>query len=62
LRKRKALLDAAAEKHPNFTRTDRGWRYHGKVRLPEDVGAWLVDWFQRTYPHEARAAEDAVLE
>ncbi len=55
-----ALFEAAADRHPDFTRADRGWRYSGKEQLPDDVSAWLVDWFQRTHPREARAIEDAI--
>jgi hypothetical protein len=34
-----------------------GWRYRGKDKPPGDVATWLIDWFQRTYPHEAREIE-----
>ncbi len=59
--KQEALLYAAIEQHPDFTGPDHlgGFRYHGKDKPPgdRDVATWLIDWFQRTYPHEAREIE-----
>jgi len=58
-KKQEALLYAAIEKHPDFTEPGLwgGFRYHGNDRPPRDVATWLVDWFQRNYPYEAREIE-----
>jgi hypothetical protein len=65
-RVRLALFEAAADRHPDYRRAADGvgWEYIGKGELPEYESPMsrLIDWFQATYPHEARAVEDAVPE
>jgi hypothetical protein len=52
-----ALIDAAAEKHPDWTRTRNGWKYVGEGEPPRNMRG-VVDWFQKEHPHEARRIED----
>jgi hypothetical protein len=52
-----ALIDAAAEKHPDWKRTKIGWKYVGKGEPPMNMRG-VVDWYQREHPHEARRIED----
>jgi hypothetical protein len=52
-----ALIDAAAEKHPDWKRTRNRWKYIGKGEPPGNMRG-VVDWYQREHPHEARRIED----
>jgi hypothetical protein len=52
-----ALMNAAVDAHPAWSRTNREWCYHEDVAGPETPEA-LIDWYQLTYPREARAIED----
>jgi hypothetical protein len=52
-----ALIDAAAEKHPDWRPTRKGWKYIGKGEPPMNMRG-VVDWYQREHPHEARRIED----
>jgi hypothetical protein len=63
-------LSLPPKKHPDFKMTERGLQYRGKLDLPANVNVWildldnyagwLIDWFQRTYPLEARAIEAGI--
>jgi hypothetical protein len=55
-----ALFDAAVDAHPGWKRDDneQGVYVKSKDDAPEDHA--LVEWFQTTYPREARAIEDAI--
>jgi hypothetical protein len=55
-RVRNALLDAAAERHPDWERAGNGWKYIGKGEPPRNMSV-IVDWFQTTYPRDARRIE-----
>jgi len=56
-----ALVEAAMERHPDFERSDKlhVWQYLGDGDGPSETA--LTEWFQMTYPTEARAIEDAVV-
>jgi hypothetical protein len=54
-----ALFDAAVDVHPGWKRLKKEGQYSKHDQsAPEAHG--LVEWFQTTYPHEARALEDAI--
>ncbi len=56
-----ALFVAATEKHP-------GWRPRGNARYPTRIDDTapefpeLIEWFRKSFPHEASAIEAAVVE
>jgi hypothetical protein len=57
----KAFIDAAVDAHPDWSRSDRGYRYHGTdPAMKKDGGESLVDWFQKTHPLKAREVERQV--
>jgi hypothetical protein len=55
----KALFDAAVDVHPGWTRLkDPNGHFEKSDSAPEADD--LIEWFQMTYPSEARAIEDAI--
>jgi hypothetical protein len=53
-----ALFEAAAAAHPGWRRLAEDGHYEKDKDAPEDNE--LIEWFQKTHSHEARAIEDAI--
>jgi hypothetical protein len=51
-----ALIDAALEKHPDWSKIDGDWEYHGDENTPHFMDD-VISWFRQHYPHEAREIE-----
>jgi hypothetical protein len=51
-----ALWEAAVAIHPRWQNQERGYSWNGEGEPPSFVA--MIDWFQTTYPREARAIED----
>jgi hypothetical protein len=51
-----ALLEAAIDAQPGWRRNDDG-SFNKDGDAPDEDA--LLDWYQKTYPSEARAIEDA---
>lgn len=58
-RSRVALVMAAMDAHPAWSRNGEEWVLDGDASAPVTDDD-LVDWYQRTHPREARAIGDAV--
>lgn len=58
-RVREALVDAALKAHPAWYRDGDRWTIADDTAGPVSDDD-LVDWFQRTHPHEARAITDRI--
>ncbi|GJE00032.1 hypothetical protein [Methylobacterium isbiliense] len=54
------LLNAAVDAHPAWSRDGRYFTFDPEIGGPED-GPSLIDWYQRTHPHEAAAITDRIV-
>ena len=55
-----ALLKAAFDEHPSWVRIGEGVVLRLDPDAPEDDE--LIEWFQKNYPHQARAIERSILD
>lgn len=55
-----ALMEAAIDAHPAWRRHVDGYLFNPEIGGPEDSYS-LIDWYQRTHPHDASAITDRIL-
>jgi hypothetical protein len=53
-----ALVRAAYDAHPLFSREARGNRWNGEGEAPSETA--MIDWFQKNHPAEARRIEKEI--